>query len=163
MPDRAGVGGEVTGDEYMTLLLERQAEHMASRPAPPDGVKLAAWIELPPPLEMFVLPGDEDLFTPPKHVPAPKRETTPRTYKPASHWRALREKAQADLDRLTGGTSDDPAVVNLSHTSRSRAARNAGKRRMAALERDVEKAARLMSRIEFLDHKVLMADARERK
>ena len=60
-------------------------------------------------------------------------------------------------------TSDDPAVVNLSHTSRSRAARNAGKRRMAALERDIEKAARLMARIEFLDHKVLMADARERK
>ena len=34
---------------------------------------------------------------------------------------------------------------------------------MAALGRDVEKVARLMSRIEGLDHKVLMAEARERK
>ena len=93
----------------------------------------------------------------PKHVP------TPRTYKPSSYWRGLRDKAQAELERITGSTSNDPAIVNLSHTSRSRSARNAGRRRMAQLGRDVEKVARLTSRIEFLDHKVLMAEARERK
>lgn len=153
----------MSGDEYIALLLERQAEHMASRPAAPEGVTLQAWIQAPPPLEMFVRAGDEDLFTPPKHVAAPKREATPRTYKPSSHWRGLRDKAQAELDRITGSTSNDPAIVNLSHTSRSRSARSAGQKRMAALGRDVERVARLMSRIEGLDWKIASAERREAK
>lgn len=86
-----------------------------------------------------------------------------REPKPAAYWRDLLDKAQAELDRITGSVSSDPAVVNLSHTSRSRAARSAGARRMAKLGRDVERVAYLTRRTGFLRSKIASAEAREAK
>lgn len=93
-------------------------------------------------------------------VPEPRVRRAPR---PAAYWRDLLDKAQAELDRITGSVSSDPAVVNLSHTSRSRAARSAGARRMAKLGRDVERVAYLTRRTGFLRSKVASAEAREAK
>lgn len=48
----------MTGDEYIALLLERQAAYEREHPPSPP------WLR--PLLEWFVRPGDELLFTPPE-------------------------------------------------------------------------------------------------
>ncbi len=144
----------MTGDEYITVLEQRRAAYMAERPGQPE------W--LVPLLEWFIEPGDEQLVTLPAPAPKPERPApAPRRYRSAASLRAARDQLQARLDALTG-TSGDPAAVNLSPHARSRAARNAGRRRMAALDRDVRQAARLLRRINDLDSRIARAEHRER-
>ena len=89
----------LTPDQYMALLVERQAAHCAEHgPHRPGHPALLEW---------FVREGDEDLVDlaaieagvePGK----PKRETRPRSYRPASHWRGKIERIDARLNRLNG-------------------------------------------------------------
>lgn len=65
-----------TGDEYIALLLERQRLFAAGHPAK-QGAQ--AWISAPP-LETFVMEGDEQLVRPEvlaKPAPQPKRTPAP--------------------------------------------------------------------------------------
>lgn len=109
----------LTGDEYMALLVERQAAYVAAHPP------LKPWIM--PLLEWFVLPGDEELFTPPKPKPQPKPARKPRTYRPASHWRERLERIDAALAALDPGprhgTTDRAAYggVGVPQTARQNA------------------------------------------
>src|SRR5690625_3726538 len=115
----------MTGEEYIAVLEERRAAYMAARPSQPAGVV--------PPLEWFIEPGDEHLVTLP--APEPKAERPmpqPRRYRSAASLRVERDRAQAELDALTG-TGGDTAEVNISPHSRNRAVARAGRRRMAAL------------------------------
>src|SRR5690625_2292922 len=99
----------LSDDEYIALLQERQATWEAHRPS-----YLRSWVR--PLLEWFIEPGDEELFTPPPVEPQPKRQPTPRRYRPSSEIRAERDRVQAELDRHTTPVDYDPGVVNLSPT-----------------------------------------------
>ena len=104
----------------MELLLERQAAYVAEHPPSPS------W--LVPLLEWFIRDGDEQLVDmaaiakadtqPPR--PAPK----PRTYRPASHWRARLERLDAELAALDPGPrhgTTDPAAhggIGIRQTAR---------------------------------------------
>ena len=144
----------MTGEEYIAVLEERRAAYMAERPGQPE------W--LVPLLEWFIEPGDEHVVTLPAPAPKPERPApAPRRYRSAASLRAARDQLQARLDALTG-TGGDLAAVNLSPHARSRAARNAGRRRMAALDRDVRQAAQLLRRINDLEARIARAEHRER-
>lgn len=109
----------LTGDEYMDLLVERQAAYVAAHPP------LQPWAA--PLLEWFVLPGDEEIFTPPKATPRQRPARRPRTYRPASHWREKLERLDAALASLDPGprhgTTDRAAYggVGIPQTARQNA------------------------------------------
>lgn len=73
-------GRKLNGDEYIEVLLARQAEYMAQR-QPRPGAKAF----LMPTLDMFVRADDEELVD----LPAPEPERAPvlRRYRTASYWR----------------------------------------------------------------------------
>jgi hypothetical protein len=144
----------VTGEQYMEILLQRQATWMTRN---------GGMHKLPPLLEWFIREGDEDFVQLPDATPAPKRERTPRTYRSAASLREDRDRVQAQMDAITGSGPDDPASVNLSPFSRSKAAASAGRRRFAKLDRDLEKFTALAQRLATLDFRILSAEAREQK
>jgi hypothetical protein len=144
----------VTGDEYMAVLLQRQAAWIARHGG--DRTR-------PPLLEWFIRPGDERFVQLPSETAAPKRERQPRAYRSAASLRAEHAEVQARMDAITGAGSDDPAIVNLSPYSRSRAAARAGRRRFAQLDRDLERYTALRARLTRLENRIAMADARETK
>lgn len=96
-------------DEYMGVLLERQAEYAKQHPPV---------LGFPPLLDWFIRDGDEHLVdmdaieqaNEPTERPAPR----PRYYKPASHWRGVIERTQARMDAINGSTkrhdTTDPAA-----------------------------------------------------
>lgn len=152
----AGAGSpapRLTPDEYMALLVERQAAHIAKHPPNPS------W--LVPLLEWFVLPGDEDLFTPPEPTPQPKPERKPRTYRPASHWREKLARIDAELAALdTGprhGTTDMAAYggVGVPQTARQNA--QWAKR----IDRTAERYGRLRRARDEIAGKLARAERRE--
>ena len=163
----------MTSDEYMQLLKERRAEAEIAaklewfRSAPIEGsppFTPKAWVR--PLLESFVLPGDEDLFTPPKAAPAPKREATPRTYRSAASLREERDALLARRDGLVkaddGSVEADPfAIGNISTQALYPRARAAGRRRFARMDRELERFASLTRRIDVLDSRIAKAEARE--
>jgi len=165
----------MTSDEYMQLLKERRAEAEIAaklewfRSAPLEGsppFTPKAWVR--PLLESFVQPGDEDLFAPSKAAPAPKRETTPRTYRSASSLREERDRLQTRRDGLVkaddGSVEADPfAIGNISTQALYPRARAAGRRRFARMDRDLEQFAHLLRRIDVLDSRIAKAEAREER
>lgn len=154
----------VTGDEYIALLEKRRAAYEAAHPIDPRAPEWARRV-IRPLLEWFIEEGDEEIFTPPPDPPAsrPARTPRPRTYRTAASLREERDRVRAQLDALDTSSGHDPAVVNLSPSSRSRAARAAGRRRFASLDRDITRACRLIERLDALDAKIRRADARENR
>lgn len=170
---------KLTGDEYMQVLLDRQAEWIAAQPArqaadaqierikreyPDANPCLKPGWEAPVPLlEWFVRPGDEDLVDLPESKPEPKRTPKPRVYRSAESLREERDRLQARRSVIVADDGGDMAEVNLSPSSRSRAARNAGRRRFAKLDRDLERYATLTRRIDSLNFRIARAEAREER
>ena len=143
----------LTGDEYMALLVERQAAHIAKHPPNPS------W--LVPLLEWFILPGDEDLFTPPKPTPQPKRERKPVNYKPASHWRQKLERIDAELAALDPGprfgTTDMAAYGGVGVPQTARQNRQWARR----IDRAAERYGRLTRARDEIAGKLARAKRRE--
>ena len=144
----------IDGEEYMRVLLDRQAAWETAHPGPGCFRPLLEW---------FIADGDEQWVRLPGSTPALKRETRPRVYRSASSIRAELDKVQAEMLRIAGGGYDDPAVVNLSPCSRSRAARTAGRRRFAQMDRDLERYANLERRRANLASRLVSAETREAK
>jgi len=142
----------IDGQAYIGVLLERQAAWNARR---------GGQQTFPPPPEYFVRAEDEDFVIVPGEKPAPKRERRPRTYRSAASLIEERDQVQARMDAITAEDSDDPAIVNLSPNARSRAARNAGRRRFEQLDRDLERYTALSTRLERLNYQIKAARARE--
>lgn len=154
----------MTGDEYMQLLEQRRDAWEAARVARerPEGFpQITPKFEMRPLLEWFVEAGDDDLVTLPESTPKPKREPKPRVYRSAASLREERDRAQRQLDALTGDDGDR-AAANLSPTSRNRAARNAGRARFARLDRDLERYTQLKQQVGALNTKIYRAETRER-
>lgn len=170
---------KLTGEEYMALLEQRRAEWEAAHPAREaaeaevERIKRAfpganpvlkpGWSPPTALLEWFVRPGDEDLVDLPKEQPAPKRERRPRVYQSAASLIAERDGLVARRDAIVADDGGDLAETNLSPSSRSRAARSAGRRRFAKLDRDLERVAKLSRRIEALNFRITTAQAREER
>jgi len=147
----------LNGDEYIALLLRRQQEWMDKHATGPQ-------MRFPPLLEWFIRPGDEDLvdpavLAPPEPSPAQPRQA--RTYRSAESLRGERDRVQAQLDAIHGRDGGDRAAANLSPQSRSRAARTAGRRRFARLDRDLERHTQLTARLRRLNARLAAAEARE--
>ncbi|MEV0646062.1 hypothetical protein AB0I28_12430 [Phytomonospora sp. NPDC050363] len=167
----------LTRDEYMDLLLARQAEWVAANPLEEAAAATIARIKAeypdanpqinlrhrPPLLEWFICEGDENLvdiaFLEPE--PQPKRDRKPRVYRSAVSLRDERNRVQAQMDAITGDDCGDMAVVNLSPNARSRAARRAGVRRFAKLDRDLQRFTELKRRLDRLNGRIAAAEARE--
>lgn len=141
----------IDGEDYIRILLERQAAWEAAHTGP----------YLRPLLEWFIAPGDEKWVRLPESAPAPKREPKPRVYRPAAEIRTELAKVEATMASIAGSGTDDPAVVNLSPNSRSRAARTAGRHRFAQMDRDLERYAALARRRTRLAGRLAAAEARE--
>lgn len=146
------------GELYIALLLERQATWMAEHGVHPYG--------LPPLLEWFVRPGDEDMVDLPEQRPegldrSEKPKRAPRVYRPAASIRDELASVEAEMERVAGRGPDDVAATNLSPRSRSRAARTAGRRRFAQLDRDLERYTALKVRRDRLAGRLAAAEARE--
>ena len=143
---------KLTGDEYMELLLARQAEFMSQYEPRPGAKALLA-----PTLETFVRAGDEDLVELPK--PAPKPVPAPRRYRPAPYWRE--RIAALDVQMAAAGDSvdlGDRAAAGGVGLGPKRAARH-GKRADGALSRYTT-LARRREHAEWMLHR---ATEREQK
>lgn len=144
----------IDAEDYIQLLLDRQAAWEAAHP----------YHRLRPLLEWFIEPGDEQWVRLPARTPnAPKPKPTRRVYRSAASIRTELAAVEAKMARIASAGSDDPAAVNLSPYSRSRAARTAGRRRFAQLDRDLERYANLQRRRTRLAGRLAAAEARESK
>lgn len=90
---------KMNGDEYMAVLEGRLAEWVTAHGP----------TTMPPLLSSFVRDSDVDLVQLPEPEPAPKPR--PRRYKPASHWRALLEKLDAEMQGLAEPIITDRAAA----------------------------------------------------
>lgn len=144
--DAGGKPAPMSLDDYMVLLQHRLDEFTAAQPAPRHTYR----IPLPPLLEWFILPTDEQFVILPTAAPKPK--PTPRRYVPSSELRARRDKLIEQRDALMFGGPADRAAANIS-----------GNPRWKKLDRDIAKGARLASRIEALEHRIKAAEHREQK
>lgn len=144
----------IDAEDYMKVLLARQAVWETAHPG----------FRLRPLLEWFIVPGDEEWVRLPEPAPpAEKRQRAPRVYRSAESIRVELSAVEAEMARVAGDDCGDSAVVNLSPLSRSRAARNAGRRRFAKLDRDLERYAKLKTRRDRLASQLARAEAREAK
>lgn len=144
----------MTGEQYMTVLVERQQAWKQAHAKP--GVRL----RFPALLEWFIQPGEEHLVLLPE--PAPKPPRTPRVYRSAESLRQERAELMEHMARVAGcNDAPDRAAANLSPHSRSRAARTAGRRRFARMDRDLEKYAALQRQLTALNGQIARAEARE--
>lgn len=144
----------ISGDEYVrVVLVARQQAWIAAQAEGPR-------LRFPPLLEWFIADDDEQfvvLPTPPEK-PAPK----PRQYRSAASLREERDGLLARMEQAAGRNDPgDLAATNLSPSSRSRAARNAGRRRFAQMDRDLETYAKLRRRLDVLNGRIARAEARE--
>lgn len=147
----------LTGDEYMAVLLDRQATYEAEQAAQhTDDIRPHSWAR--PLLEWFIRPGDELLFTPPAPVPQPKRETTPRVYRTAASLRVERDRLAAEAARLTTPLSSDRAASGGVALGRKRTARL-----IARQDRRLRRYVALDHRIRALDDRIARAERREAK
>lgn len=144
---------KLTGDQYMELLLARQAEFMAQYEPRPGAKALLA-----PTLETFVRAGDEDLVELPE--PPPKRTPSPRRYRPASYWRDRIAALDAQMQATTAGIDlGDRAAAGGVGIGRARAARH-GKHADAALSRYAT-LARRREHAEWMLHRAAERDQRQ--
>lgn len=150
----AGAQQHMTGDEYLALLLARQAEHMAQHPLRP-GAKAF----LMPTLDMFVRAGDEKLVDLPRDDPEARRTPPPRPFRPASYWRERIAELDARMEATVAGVDlGDRAAAGGVGIGRDRAHRH-GKRADAALSRYTALARRREHAAWMLDR----ATERERR
>lgn len=147
--------GPVTGDEYIAILLQRQAAYIARNS--PNGTTC------PPLLEWFIRADDEDFVQIPEPAPAPKQKTTPRVYRSAASLREERDRVQAQIDNFGDSSAPDRASANLSPNARSKAARNAGRQRFERMDRDLERFTALVKRRDMLNGRVATAEDREHR
>ena len=171
---------KLTGDEYIALLERRRNAWEAANPpraaleASIERIKRdfpgmnpvirSDWEPWPALLTWFIEDGDEDLVDIPEQKPQPKRKPKPRVYRSAASLREERDKLVAQRDAITADDeAPDRAIANLSPSARSKAARTAGRRRFAKLDRDLEKYANLSRRIASLNSRIINAEARERR
>lgn len=114
----------LTPEQYMDLLLERQAEYDAQHPRV---------LGFPPLLDWFIRDGDEHIVdmdainrANAAHDRVEKRPTRPRYYKPASHWRTVVDTTQKRMDVINGvqrHATTDPAAyggVGVRQTARQK-------------------------------------------
>lgn len=148
----------VDGDTYIEVLLRRQAawrDAQAARGIMP---------KFPHPLEYFVREADEPYVRLPERKPTPKPSPTPRRYRSAASLRAELAEVEQRMERVAGRSDiGDRAAANISPYARSRVAARAGRRRFAAMDRDLETYTRLLKRRDSLKSRIAKADARERK
>lgn len=149
----AALAAPIDAEDYIEVLLTRQAAWVAAH-------SLRC---LSPLLEWFVEPGDEQWVRLPDTAPAAKREVKPRVYRSAAAIRAELVEVEAKMASIAGSGPQDGASVNLSPHSRSRAARNAGRRRFVQLDRDLARYTALDTRRAGLAGRLAAADAREAK
>lgn len=147
----------MTGEEYMTVLAERQQTWEREHTKP--GVRL----RFPALLEWFIVPGEEHLVQLPETAePTTRPARRPRTYRSAESLRQERDRLAQCMEQVAGaGDTHDQASTNLSPYSRSRVVRRAGRRRFAAMDRALEKYARMVKRLAQLDGQIARAEARE--
>lgn len=139
-------------EDYMAVLMQRQQAWKRAHPH----------AELLPLLEWLTLPGEEDLVRLPEHAPAEKPARKPRVYRSAAELHEERGRLLARMITVAGtGDVPDRAAANLSPNARSRAARTAGRRRFARMDRALEEFARLRRRVTVLDGQIARAEARE--
>ncbi|WP_454793791.1 hypothetical protein [Mycolicibacterium lutetiense] len=131
-------------DDYMVLLQQRSDEFTDGQPAP----RYTYRIPLPPLLEWFILPTDEQFVELPTAAPKPK--PTPRRYTPSSELRARRDKLTQQRDAIMFDGPPDRAAANIS-----------GAPRWKKLDRDITKVASLSRRIDALDYRIKAAEHRE--
>lgn len=145
-------------EDYMTLLAARQEQWKRATQA-----RTGLAPRLLPLLEWFILPGEEALVRLPESKPAPRKARTPRVYRSAASLREERDELVTRMAHLAG-TDDVPdrAAANLSPNSRSKAARRAGVRRFAKMDRDLGEYAALQRRVNGLNGQIARAEARER-
>lgn len=146
----------VSGDEYVrVVLVGRQQAWLAVNPTG------KSW--LVPLLEWFIEPGDEAFVHLPESEPVPlRRARKPRVYRSAALLRAELAEVERHMAAVAGaGDCGDGAVVNLSPNARSRAARTAGRKRFAQLDRALERYAQLQRRRDALRSRIVSAEARE--
>ena len=150
---------KMTPDEYMDVLLARQAAHIADHPPRRPG--------FPPLLEWFIRPGDEDLV----NMNAIKAATTredgppsvkkPRTYRTAAHWRDQLARIDARLEAINGitrhGTTDPAAYggIGVRQTARQQ------QRYWARIDRAAGEHTRLTARRVQVAAKLRRAEQRE--
>ncbi|TKG67041.1 hypothetical protein [Prauserella endophytica] len=148
----------VDGDTYIEVLLRRQAAWLGARSGG------AVVPKFPPPLEYFVRAADEPYVRLPEPTPAPKRTPKPRQYRSVESLRAELADIEQRMEMVAGRSdTGDRAAANLSPVARSRTAARAGRRRFAAMDRDLETYARLAHRRDALKGRIARAEAREQK
>lgn len=147
----------VDGDTYIEVLLRRQAAWRDAHTV--DGI-VPVFL---PMLEHFVREADEPYVRLHEQKPTPKRTPTPRRYRSAASLRAELADVEQRMERVAGRSdTGDRAAANLSPHSRSRAVSRAGRRRFAAMDRDLETYTRLLRRRDSLKSRIAKAEARER-
>jgi hypothetical protein len=148
--------GPISGDEYVRVVLVRRQEAWIAAHETSRG--------FPPLLEWFIEPGDEEFVQLPEAVekPSSKDAPKPRQYRSAESLRAERDGLLRRMEQVAGrGDLGDRAAVNLSPYARSRAARTAGRRRFAQMDRDLETYTKLKRRLDVLNSRIARAEARE--
>jgi hypothetical protein len=139
-------------EDYMALLAERQQAWTRAHPE----------ILAPALNEWFILAGEEALVRLPERAPAGKPARKPRVYRSAAELHGERGRLLARMIAVAGiEDTPDRAAANLSPNARSRAARTAGRRRFAKMDRDLATFAALQRRVVVLDGQIARAEARE--
>lgn len=150
--DTTTLTGPISGEDYMQVLLARQAAFVAEH----DELLYL------PLLEWFIRDEDVEYVVLTESVPTPKRKPKPRVYRSAASIREELERVTAQRDAIGGSDIPDRAAANLSPFARSKAAARAGRRRFAQMDRDLEKFTRLTKRIDQLASQLINAEAREK-
>lgn len=153
--DTTTLTGPISGEDYMPVLVARQAAYTAARP------ESGPLPRFPPLLEWFIRDEDAEHVVLPESTPSPKRVPTPRVYRSAESIRAELEKVTAQLDAIGANDPTDNAAVNLSPYSRNKAAARAGRARFARMDRDLERYTQLTQRRDRLAGRLALAEARE--
>jgi len=155
--DETALSGPVRGEEYMQVLLARQAAYVATQEQSGPLQRYA------PLLEWFVRDEDVEYVVLPEAVPAPKRASKPRVYRSTESIRAELENVTAHLAAFGANDVPDRAAANLSPHVRSRAAARAGRRRFERMDRDLECYTALARRRDQLAGRLASAEAREKR
>lgn len=148
-----------TQTEYIDVLLTRQAAYAAEHPPVPG----REWAR--PLLDWFIEDDDEvEGITYDVVEPTPAATPQRRDRRPEYRARLDRNRARLQLieQRLAAlvGDGGDPAQVNISPYSRSRAAAAAGRRRYATLDRNLDRTSRLLDTAAHLRHKIALDEQR---
>jgi hypothetical protein len=92
----------------------------------------------------------------------PEEPTSRREPRDAASIREEITRLEQEMNRVAGvDANEDNAIVNLSPNSRSRAARNAGRRRFATMDRDLARYTELRQRRDNLRSQLARTEARE--